>query len=165
MTALYDAVAAALEHLKKGNRDKKVLIVISDGGDNASKHNLSQIMAMAGRSEAIIYAIGVFDVADPDRNPRVLKRLAKATGGEAFLPGSVTDVVPICERIARDIRSQYTIAYVPANGKPDGLYRGIQVKAAPLGRASLSVRTRTGYYAPLKPEILPAAGVPDETQN
>jgi len=115
MTALYDAMAAALEHLKKGNRDKKVLIVVSDGGDNASKHNLVRIMSMAGQSEAIIYAIGVFEEEDRDRNPRVLKRLAKATGGEAFLPGSVTDVVPICERIARDIRNQYTLAYVPTN--------------------------------------------------
>ena len=68
-TALYDAVAAALEHLKKGNRDKKVLIVISDGGDNASKHKLAEIMAMAGQSDAIIYTIGIFDEQDADRNP------------------------------------------------------------------------------------------------
>ena len=87
MTALYDAVAAALDHLKQGNRDKKVLIVISDGGDNASKQKLDQIMAMAGQSDAIIYTIGIFDANDPDRNPRALKQLAKATGGEAFLPG------------------------------------------------------------------------------
>ena len=159
MTALYDGVAAALEHLKKGNRDKKVLIVVSDGGDNASKHNLSEVMSLAGRSEAIIYAIGVFEEEDRERNPRVLKRLAKATGGEAFLPKSLTEVVPICERIARDIRNQYTLAYVPTNQRPDGLYRGIQVKAGPSGGGRLLVRTRVGYYAPLKPEALPAAGV------
>jgi Ca-activated chloride channel homolog len=158
MTALYDAVAAALEHVKKGNRDKKVLIVVSDGGDNASKHNLSQIMSMAGRSAAIIYAVGVFEEEDRDRNPGVLKRLAKATGGEAFLPGSVRDVVPICERIARDIRNQYTLAYVPTNQRQDGLYRRIQVKAGRPGGGRLLVRTRVGYYAPLKPQSLPAAG-------
>jgi len=161
MTALYDAMAAALGHLKKGNRDKKVLIVVSDGGDNASKHNLSQIMSMAGQSEAIIYAIGVFEEEDRDRNPRVLKRLAKATGGEAFLPRSLSDVVPICERIARDIRNQYTLAYVPTNQRPDGLYRGIQVKAGPPGGGRLLVRTRVGYYAPLKPGALPTTGVAD----
>ena len=83
-TALYDAVAAALDHLKQGNRDKKVLIVISDGGDNASKHNLGQIMAGAGQSDAIIYTIGLFDEDDPDRNPHVLKQLAKDTGGDSF---------------------------------------------------------------------------------
>jgi Ca-activated chloride channel family protein len=156
-TALYDAVAAALDHLKKGNRDKKVLIVISDGGDNASKHNLGQIMAMAGQSDAIIYTLGLFDEEDLDKNPRVLKHLSKATGGEAFLPGSVKEVVPICKRIARDIRSQYTIAYVPTNRKQDGTYRVIQVKAAAPGRERLSVRTRAGYYAPLHPRPVPAA--------
>jgi Ca-activated chloride channel homolog len=156
MTALYDATAAALEHLKKGNRDKKVLIVVSDGGDNASKHSLSEVMSLAGRSEAIIYAIGVFEEEDRERNPRVLKRLAKATGGEAFLPKSLTEVAPICERIARDIRNQYTLAYVPTNEKRDGLFRSIQVKARPLSGQRLVVRTRVGYYAPLKADALPA---------
>jgi Ca-activated chloride channel homolog len=147
-TALYDAVAVALEHLKKGDRDKKVLIVVSDGGDNASKHKLPEIMAMAGQPGVIIYTIGIFDDQDADRNPAVLKRLALATGGEAFLPESLADVTPICERIARDIRNQYTIAYVPTNKKRDGTYRVIQVKAiAPVGRR-LSVRTRPGYFAP-----------------
>jgi len=157
-TALYDAVAAALEHLKKGNRDKKVLIVISDGGDNASKHNLAQIMALAGQSDAIIYTIGVFDEDDPDQNPHALHQLAKATGGEAFLPNSVKEVFAICEQIARDIRNQYSIAYLPTNGKRDGTYRVIQVHAGTRDRGRLLVRTRAGYTAPLKPQPLPAAG-------
>jgi VWFA-related protein len=147
-TALYDAVAVALEHLKKGNCDKKVLIVISDGGDNASKHKLAEIMALVGQPGAIIYTIGIFDEQDPDRNPGVLKRLAKDTGGEAFLPESLKDVAPICEQIARDIRNQYTIAYVPTNRKRDGTYRVIQVRASAPGRGRLSVRTRAGYFAP-----------------
>lgn len=149
-TALYDAVAAALEHLKKGNRDKKVLIIISDGGDNASKHKLTEIMTLAGQPDAIIYTIGIFDEQDADRNPGVLKRLAKDTGGEAFLPESLKDVAPICERIAHDIRNQYTIAYVPTNRNRDGSYRVIQVKATAPGRGRLPVRTRTGYFAPSK---------------
>jgi Ca-activated chloride channel family protein len=165
-TALYDAVAAALEHLKKGNRDKKVLIVVSDGGDNASQYNLAQVMTMAGQPDAIIYTIGLFDENDPDQNPHVLKQLAKATGGEAFLPESLKDVVPICERIARDIRNQYTIVYVPANSKQDGTYRLIQVKAGAQDREHLLVRTRAGYYAPLTPQPLPVAGAIDhEVQN
>jgi VWFA-related protein len=147
-TALYDAVDAALDHLSKGNRDKKVLIVISDGGDNASKHKLESILATAKRADAIIYSIGIFDEQDEDRNPGVLKRLAQETGGEAFLPESVKDVVPICERIARDIRSQYTLAYVPTNNSHDGAYRVLQVRAGAPGRGRLSVRTRNGYFAP-----------------
>jgi VWFA-related protein len=156
-TALYDAVAAALEHLKKGNRDKKVLIVISDGGDNASIHSLAQIMAMAGQSETIIYTIGVFDVEDRDRNLHALRQLAKATGGEAFQPGSVKEVSPICKRIARDIRNQYSIAYLPTNEKRDGTYRAIQVHAGTSGRGGLLVSTRAGYYAPMEPQPIPAA--------
>jgi VWFA-related protein len=155
-TALYDGVAVALEHLKKGNRDKKVLIVVSDGGDNASKHNLGQVMAMAGQSDAIIYTLGLFDEDDPDKNPGVLKQLAKATGGEAFLPESLKEVVPICEQIAHDIRNQYTLAYAPANRKQDGAYRAIAVKAGSPGRGRLFVRTRAGYYASLNPQQLPA---------
>ncbi len=147
-TALYDAVATGLAHLKKGNRDKKVLIVISDGGDNASKHKLAEVTAIAGQSDAIIYTIGIFDEQDGDRNPSVLKQLAKDTGGEAFLPESAKDVVPICERIAHDIRNQYTLGYVPTNRKRDGTYRVIQVKAIAPGHGRLWVRTRTGYFAP-----------------
>jgi Ca-activated chloride channel homolog len=147
-TALYDAIAVALEHLKKGNRDKRVLIVISDGGDNASKHKLAEIMALVAQSDAIVYTIGIFDEHDPDRDPRVLKRLAKDTGGEAFVPESLKDVVPICERIAHDIRNQYTIAYVSTNRNRDGRYRNIQVRASESGRGRLQVRTRTGYFAP-----------------
>lgn len=151
MTALYDAAAAGLEHLKKGDRDKKVLIVISDGGDNASRHNLAQVMTQARQSEVIIYTIGIFNRDDLDRNPKALKQLAKATGGEAFLPESIKQVVPICERIARDIRNQYTLTYVPTNVNYDGKYRAIEVKARTPERERLVVRTRAGYYAPLKP--------------
>jgi len=166
MTALYDAVAAALEHLKKGDREKRVLLVVSDGGDNASHHDLDQVMTMAEQADAIIYTIGLFIPEDPDRNPRALRRLAKATGGGAFLPGSVAEVTPICEQIAHDIRNQYTIAYVPTNRNQDGTYRSLQVKARARDRGRLSVRTRAGYYAPLKPEPLPAAGATDhEVQN
>jgi VWFA-related protein len=161
LTALYDAVAAALDHLKKGNRDKKVLIVVSDGGDNASHHSLAQVMTMAGQPGAIIYTIGLFDENDPDQKPHVLKQLAKTTGGEAFLPGSVKEVVPICKRIARDIRNQYTIVYIPTNSKQDGTYRLIQVKAGTQDRERLMVRTRAGYYAPLKPQPVPATGAND----
>ena len=165
MTALYDAVATALNHLEQGNRDKKVLIVISDGGDNASKHKLAEILSRAGRSDAIIYTIGIFDENDPDRNVGALKQLAKATGGESFLPSSTGEVISICKRIARDIRSQYSITYLSTNKKQDGSYRVIQVKAGAPERGRLFVRTRAGYYAPLRPQSLPATEQPHEDSN
>ena len=148
-TSLYDGIAAALDHLKQGNRDKKVLILISDGGDNASKHSLAQVIAMAKQSAAIIYTIGIFDEQDGDQNPAVLRRFAKETGGEAFFPESSKDIPSICEGIAHDIRSQYTLTYAPANASQDGRYRAIEVKASAPGRGRLSVRTRTGYSMPL----------------
>lgn len=150
MTALYDAVVAALEQLKKGSRDKRALLVVSDGGDNASRHSRTQVMAMAGQSDAIIYTIGLFDKDDPDRNPGFLKRLAKTTGGEAFLPKSLAQVPPIFERIASDIRNQYTLVYASTNEKQDGTYRAIQVKAGTRDDDRLSVRSRSGYFAPVK---------------
>jgi VWFA-related protein len=165
MTALYDAVAAALHHVEQGNRNKKVLIVISDGGDNASKHKLAEILSMAGRSDAIIYTIGIFDENDPDRNVRVLKQLANVTGGESFLPGSTGEVISICKRIARDIRNQYSITYLSTNKKQDGCYRVIQVKAGAPERGPLRVRTRAGYYAPLKSQPLPATDQSHEDPN
>jgi VWFA-related protein len=158
-TALYDALAVALEHLKKGNRDKKVLIVVSDGGDNASKYKLAQILALAGQSDAIIYTIGIYTEEDPDKNPAALRQLSKVTGGEAFFPQSIPDVVPVCEQIAHDIREQYTLAYTPMNRKQDGAYRVIQVKATAPGHGRLSVRTRAGYYEPSKPQpLVPTSG-------
>ena len=146
-------MAAALDHLKMGNRDKKVLIVVSDGGDNASHYKLSQILALATQSDAIIYTIGIYTDEDPDQNPGALRNLSKTTGGEAFFPQSIPSVVPVCERIAHDIREQYTLAYSPANRKQDGVYRTIQVKAKAPGHGSLTVLTRAGYYAPSKPPL------------
>jgi VWFA-related protein len=153
LTALYDAIAKALEELQAGSREKKVLIVVSDGGDNASARKLSQVMKLAEQSNAVIYTIGVFDEDDPDRNTGVLKRLAQATGGECFLPHEIGDVASVCERIARDIRHQYTIGYVPTNLTRDGAYRAIRVVAQSKGRYKLSVRTRTGYRAGVEPRL------------
>jgi Mg-chelatase subunit ChlD len=92
----------------KGSQDKKVLIVINDGGDNASAQSLARVTSIAGQSSAIIYTIGLFNEDDPDRNPGVLNRLAQATGGEAFFPDQLSEATAVCERIAQDIRNQHT---------------------------------------------------------
>src|SRR5205823_6794325 len=135
----------------------KALIVISDGGDNASAHKLAEVLKMAEQSSALVYTIGIFDEENRDRNPKVLRRLARATGGEAFFPGQLHEVVAICERIARDIRNQYTLGYVSSNAAQPGAYRAIRVVARATGKGKLLVRTRSGYIAvgesrPLKNE-------------
>jgi Ca-activated chloride channel homolog len=147
MTALYDAIEEGLAHLKEASREKKVLIVVSDGGDNASRHTLSEVLGAAERSDVIVYTIGIFDESDGDQNPGVLKKLARATGGEAFLPNASAQVTQICERIASDIRQQYTIGYAPTNQNFDGSYRTIKVTAAEPHDGKLYVRTRVGYIA------------------
>jgi VWFA-related protein len=152
MTALYDAIATGLEQLQRGKWDKKVLIVVSDGGDNASKRNLAQVLSTVNQSNAVIYTMGIFDETDEDRNPRVLKQLSRASGGEAFFPKTLQEILPICEQIAHEIRSQYTITFVPTNRKQDGTYRTIDVKAHEPSRGTrLSVVTRAGFSAPSNP--------------
>jgi VWFA-related protein len=152
-TALYDAIAKGLGELQAGGQDKKVLIVVSDGGDNVSTHSLAQVMNLAGQSSAVIYTVGVYEDSDPTRNLPVLKRLAQATGGEAFFPSELKEIVVICEGIARDIRHQYTIGYIPTNMTLDGTHRAIRVLARAKGHERLSVRTRTGYIASGGPQL------------
>jgi VWFA-related protein len=146
-TALYDAVAAGFDQLREAGREKKVLIVISDGGDNASGLDLAAILKIAGQSSVLVYTIGIFDNDDPDRNPGVLRHLARATGGDAFFPSQPDEVIAICEGIARDIRNQYTIGYVPARAAQPGRYRSVRVSAVAAGRGKLMVRARAGYIA------------------
>src|SRR5579863_3051655 len=151
MTALYDAIRLALRQLRQASFEKRVLIVISDGGDNASHYKWPEVRAMAQASNAIIYTVGLFEEEDPDWNPHVLKRLAAETGGEGFLPRENSAVVRICHQIARDIRNQYTIGYVPVNRRRDGTYRTIRLAVTSPVHARLSVRTRAGYIAAAQP--------------
>jgi len=144
-TSLYDGLMAGLDHLAKGTRSRKVLIVISDGGDNASDAKLDAVLARARDSNAAIYTIGIYDADDMDKNPGVLKSLARTTGGERFLPRSPGELMTVCERIAREIRGGYTIGYVPPTR--DGAYHRIKVEIGPTPGRKLSVRTRPGYFA------------------
>ena len=145
-TALYDAILAALVRLRMGTRDKRVLIVISDGGDNASTHSLADALKAAALSSALIYTIGIFEKEDPDRNPRVLRQLAKTTGGEAYFPNEPAEVAGVCDRIALDIRRHYTIGYFSSNGARDGGYRSVRMVARQAGK-KLNTRVRAGYLA------------------
>jgi VWFA-related protein len=144
-TSLYDALIEGLEQLDRGTRARKVLVVISDGGDNASRATLDQVLRTARRSNAAIYTIGIFDELDPDRNPGVLKQLASTTGGERYLPVSPGPLLTACEHIAREIRSGYTIGYVPPDR--DGAFHRVRVEVSAGDKRKLTVRTRPGYFA------------------
>jgi Ca-activated chloride channel homolog len=165
LTALYDAIALALDHVNKGDLDKKVLIVIADGEDNASKQTQEKILTIAGKSNAIIYTIYIYDEINPDRKPQALKQLANTSGGEAFSPESMKDIASICKRIALDIRSQYSIAYLSTNNKKDGKFRKVKVTAITKDGRRLFVRTRAGYYTSREIQPLPESKSPHETPN
>jgi Ca-activated chloride channel family protein len=144
-TALYDAVSEGLHHLQYGHLEKKALIIISDGGDNASHLKYSQVLAQARQSQTMIYAIGLIGTDDKDENPGLLRRLCKDTGGVAYFPQEGGGVAKASAEIARDLREQYSLGYAPRNMQRVDVFRKIEVKVSAPGRGSLSVRTRQGY--------------------
>jgi len=147
-TALYDALAYSLQYLDKGKMDKKTLVVVSDGGDNASAIHFPEVMRRVQESRATIYTIGIFDEEDPDRNPDVLRKLANVSGGEYFQLNQLEEIAPVCRKIASDIRTRYTIAYIPQHIESRDPVRSIKVTAAEPSHKKLIVRTRTRYRVP-----------------
>jgi VWFA-related protein len=149
-TALYDALIASADHLKKNAKlDKKVLLVVTDGEDNRSRDPLEQaVEQVAMNGGPTIYAIGIQLGGDKVRRAkRALQALAEQTGGLAFFPKNLDEVDAISQAVAHDIRNQYTIGYKPSNPQPGGGYRSVRVVAQSKGYRNLQVRTRSGYYA------------------
>lgn len=151
-TAMRDAVGMSLDYIKKeGKKDKKVLLVITDGNDNASGTTLEKIVNRANQSDVLVYAIGLFtdeDKRDASKAKRALNELTQTTGGLAYYPKEVSDVGALAVEVAHDIRNQYTIAYTPSIQELDGSYRQIKVTVDAPNKPT--VRTRPGYFA--KPE-------------
>ena len=151
-TALYDAIIGSLDHVKKGSKDKKVLLVVTDGEDNTSHNSLEKTIREIQKTDTVIYTIGLLSEESKrsaKRAKRALEDIAKASGGMSYFPENVADVKSICEQVAHDIRNQYTLAYYPTNTKRDGTFRAVQVEVIPpRGRGRLVARTRNGYYAP-----------------
>lgn len=153
-TALYDAVHEGLNHLQYGRWDKKALILITDGGDNASHLKYSQVLAQAHRSQALIYSIALIG-SDSEENPGLLRRLCKDSGGVAYFPHAGESVASVSTEIAHDLREQYTLGFVPQNMNGAHSFRKIEVKVTASGRGKLRVRTRLGY-SPIPAKQFPA---------
>jgi Ca-activated chloride channel family protein len=147
-TAMRDAIDMSLNYMKSdAKKDKKVLLVITDGNDNASNSTLERVVQKSLQSEVLIYAIGLLveeEKHDAAKAKRALKEITSATGGLVFYPTNVGEVQQLTTEIAHDIRNQYTLAYSPSQAD-DGSYRQIKVVCTAPG--SPSVRTRSGYYA------------------
>lgn len=159
-TAMRDALDSSMDHLKaKGKKDKKVIIVVTDGNDNTSEITLERLVQKAQNRDVIVYAIGLLDEEngrEAKRAKRALNTIAEATGGQAFFPEHVDDIFQYALNIAKDIRNQYVMAYSPHKQELDGTYRRIKVTVT--GKDKPTARTRTGYYAsPEIPHNAPAA--------
>lgn len=161
-TAMRDALRMSIDHAKeKGHKDKRVLVVVTDGNDNASLVSQENLVKAAQQSGILIYSVGLLgeeERREAQRAQRALKQLAEATGGEAFFPKDVSEVDRIAHQVARDIRNQYTIEYTPSNTALDGGFRQIKITVKAPGNPT--VRTRSGYYATADQGGEPAKGTP-----
>jgi VWFA-related protein len=146
LTALYDAVSRGLAHLRRGTRDRKALVVVSDGGDNASRLTLDDVIESARVGDAAIYSVTFFDPDNRDARRHVMKTLTRDTGGHAFMVKNPNDLMRSFAQIAREIRSAYTIGFTPSDTSHNG-FRSIRVVVDTGDHRQLTARTRAGYYA------------------
>ena len=157
-TAMRDAIRMSIDHVKeKAHKDKKVLVVVTDGNDNSSVVGLEDLVKAAQQSEVLIYAVGLLtdeERREAKRAEKALEALAEATGGETFFPRDVSEVERIANQVAHDIRNQYTIAYTPSNQAMDGSFRQIKVTVKAPGNPT--VHARSGYYATPDQGVRPA---------
>ncbi|MGA2132873.1 MAG: VWA domain-containing protein [Bryobacteraceae bacterium] len=148
-TAMRDAIRMSIDHLKeKAKKDKKVLVVVTDGNDNSSLINLENLVKSAQDSGVVVYTVGLLneeEKKEAKRCKRALEELASVTGGESYFPKELSDVDRVAHQVAHDIRNQYILAYTPGNLALDGSFRQIKVTANGPNRPI--VRTRSGYYA------------------
>jgi Ca-activated chloride channel family protein len=158
-TALYDAVYLSADHVKAGKKDKKALLLITDGEDNVSKYGINKVYEALKQSKVTLYAVGLLEENDqrgglfkkpPSKKAKEdLEKFAEITGGQAFFPKNLDEVEDLVKHIAHDLRNHYTVSYTPTNAKLDGSFREITVKLNPpknLGK--LTWHTKQGYYAP-----------------
>lgn len=152
-TALYDACYLGVERVTRGAHQKKALLIISDGQDNASRYNFKEVRRLMKESDVVIYSVGILDSKDsatPEGliGQSYLDELASVTGGKSFYPNTAVEMDEIFERIALELRHQYSVGYVPSNFEPNGEWHRVKVKVKPpRGLPRLSVRSREGYYA------------------
>jgi|HubBroStandDraft_1064217.scaffolds.fasta_scaffold00978_9 Ca-activated chloride channel family protein len=148
-TAMRDALLLGIEHLRhRAHKDKKVLLVITDGEDNSSMETQAHLIEVAQQNDVIIYAVGLLGAEEPESAARARKQLSELTeqtGGRSWFPNDTAEIANITPEIAHEIRNQYVVAYTPTNLAADGSFRKIRVDVDVPG---VLVHTRAGYYAP-----------------
>lgn len=153
-TSFYDALRASVKHSQRGTRQKRVLLVMTDGVDTTSVTRFETVVREGQQAEVAMYIIKLPCAPDEDgracrRSKRYARKLAEISGGIAYFPTSIEEVESLCQRIAHDIRNQYVLGYYPTNRARDGSFREVRVELlAPKSFGKLYARTRPGYYAP-----------------
>ena len=162
-TAIYDAMNAGFGYVGRGSFERQVLVVVSDGGDNASAATRANVLANAQASNAVIYTIALVDPMDPEADPGFLRQLSEISGGVAFRPKKIDEVGEILQRVATDIRNMYTLGYVPSNASESRTARS--PKLEPLRRVAVDVKLPTGEKARVRTRRAYLAGADsDEVQ-
>jgi Ca-activated chloride channel homolog len=147
-TAMNDAIASSLRHLELSHSERRTLVVVSDGGDNASEVQWAQLERMIQESRATIFTVGLLDPYDRDRNPKLLRKLADISGGTFYAPASVDEVASSFDKIAKEIRRRYTIGFAPNRQGDDREIHKIKLIARDSSGRKLTVRTRTSFSIP-----------------
>ena len=158
MTAIYDGILDGLKRVSDGVHTRQVLIVVSDGDDNASAATLEQVVKQVHESDAVIYTVALTDPLTRDGNPRLMRRLARASGGESYHPDRVEEIGDAFDRIAADIRSGYTLAYAPTSSARTAAdaaarRRTVRVYVRSQDGRALRVRTRDGYFEKIRGDV------------
>jgi Ca-activated chloride channel family protein len=151
-TAIYDALILSLDHMQHARNPKKAVLLMTDGIDNSSKHTLDEAIETTSRSHVAVYTVGLLSESGGQKAEDSLVRIAEASGGRAYFPLTVDEAHADMERVARDLREQYTLGYIPSNPTRSGRWRSVRVEIIPpagLPRATrLNANYRHGYYGP-----------------
>src|SRR6266850_1825558 len=151
-TAIYDALILALDHMQEAKNVKKAILLITDGIDNVSKHTLDEAVEATRRSRVAVYTVGLLSESGGEKAEDSLIRIAEASGGRAYFPQTADEAGSIMNRVARDLREQYTLGYFPMNAVQNGAWRSVRVEVTPPPKftAKLNANYRRGYYGPRK---------------
>ena len=151
-TAIYDALILALDHMQGGRHPKKAILLMTDGVDNSSKHTLAEAIDATRKAQVAVYTVGLLSVSGGQKAEDSLVQIAEASGGRAFFPQTVEEASADMERVARDLREQYTLGYIPSNPVRGGQWRSVRVDIVPPAgtpsKAKLIASYRHGYYGP-----------------
>ena len=151
-TAIYDALILALEHMESAKHMKKAILLFTDGIDNSSKHTLSEAIEATKRARVAVYPVGLLSQSGGQKAEDALVHIAEASGGRAFFPQTVDEARLDMERVARDLREQYTLGYFSSNGSHSGGWRSLRIEVVPPAGSppsmKLNANYRHGYYGP-----------------